>query len=427
MRKAIVFITCVCVLSNLFGQKLWTLKQCIEYAQQNNLEVKANKFQDTIAADNILTAKAAWLPSLSFSSGQNYSYTNHTNDGIYNASYGLNANMSLYDGGKIQNNIKEKNLQKEITAVGVTQSEHNIMLNILRTYIQILYAKEAITTAESNLQLSTKTLERAKELVKAGSMSNVDYAMLESEYADYNYRLTEAQNTYEKQKLQLKKLMYLHENIEIKEIPIDEDDILIPLNDVNTIYQKALTFVPDVLAANKDKELADLQVRTAQSGYYPNVSLSAGINTGHNSANDEQIMKQLKNSVYENVGLSISIPIYDKRQTRGSVMNAKNQVLIAENNIEDVEEDLLTTIEELHLDCLSYQNSYASAKANLDAAQKSYDLVEQQFELGMKNIIELLNQRTSLTSAQQNILQIKYQTLMKIKLLDYYQQKEIDL
>ena len=138
-------------------------------------------------------------------------------------------------------------------------------------------------------------------------------------------------------------------------------------------------------------------------------------------------MKQLKSSVGENIGLSISVPIYDKRQTKNAVVQAKNQVLVADNSIARQQKQLYKTIDELHLDCKSYQQSYMSAKANLTASEKSYDLVSKQFELGMKNIIELLNQRTALSSAQQATLQAKYQALMKLKLLDYYQNKEIKL
>lgn len=419
----------ICLMSGLWAycQKVWTLKECIDYAKENNLSVKLSKLQDTLAADDIYTAKAAWYPSLSLSSGQNFTYANHTDEGVYNGSYALNSNLTIYDGGKTINNIKQKTLAKDIAAINVENEEHDIMLSILQTYIQILYAKEAITTAKSNLELSNRTLERSEEMLKVGSISSVDYAILESENADYAYRVVEAENVYNKQKLELKQLMELKQDIEIEEITIEDEDVMIVLEDVGTIYNKALTFVPNILYSQKNKELAQLNVRNAQSGYYPDISLSAGVNTGHNSKSDLEVMKQLKNSVNENVGLNISIPIYDKRQTKSAVIIAKNQVLVAQNNIAMAEKNLYKTIDELHLDCISYQNSYKSAKANLSSCEKSYNLVEQQFDLGLKNIIELLNQRNSLSTAQQNVLQTKYQALIKIKLLDYYQNKELNL
>ncbi|MBO6118781.1 MAG: TolC family protein [Bacteroidales bacterium] len=427
MKRLFFGIMCLCCTANLFSQKVWTLQECISYAKQNNLSVKLSRLNDTLAKDNILTAKAGYYPSLSFSSGQNFTYTNDAGEGVYNGSYGLNANMNIYDGGKTYNNIKQKNLEGEIASIEVKQAEDDIMLSILQTYIQILYAKEAITTAENNLELSNKTLERANAMYEAGSISSVDVAVLESENASYNYRVIEAENAYQKQKLELKQLMELTENMEIQEITINDDDILVTLEDVNTIYNKALTFVPEILAAQKDKDIAELNVSVAKGGYLPNVSLGAGVSAGHNSKSDLEVMKQLKSSVGENIGLSISVPIYDKRQTKNAVVQAKNQVLVADNSIARQQKQLYKTIDELHLDCKSYQQSYMSAKANLTASEKSYDLVSKQFELGMKNIIELLNQRTALSSAQQATLQAKYQALMKLKLLDYYQNKEIKL
>ena len=367
MKRLFFGIMCLCCTANLFSQKVWTLQECISYAKQNNLSVKLSRLNDTLAKDNILTAKAGYYPSLSFSSGQNFTYTNDAGEGVYNGSYGLNANMNIYDGGKTYNNIKQKNLEGEIASIEVKQAEDDIMLSILQTYIQILYAKEAITTAENNLELSNKTLERANAMYEAGSISSVDVAVLESENASYNYRVIEAENAYQKQKLELKQLMELTENMEIQEITINEDDILVTLEDVNTIYNKALTFVPEILAAQKDKDIAELNVSVAKGGYLPNVSLGAGVSAGHNSKSDLEVMKQLKSSVGENIGLSISVPIYDKRQTKNAVVQAKNQVLVADNSIARQQKQLYKTIDELHLDCKSYKQSYMSAKANLTA------------------------------------------------------------
>ena len=427
MKKTVISIVCLVFAFVSYGQKVWTLEECIKYTQDNNLSVKLSRLNDTLAKDNILTAKGGYYPSVAFSSCQNFTYTNDIGEGVYNGSYGLNANVNIYDGGKTYNNIKQKSLASEIAGLEVKQAEDNIMLSVLQTYIQILYAKEAVTTAKNNTELSGKTLERAYAMYEAGSISSVDVAVLESENASYNYRLIEAENTYQKQKLELKQLMELTENAEIQEITIGDDDVLVTLNDVNTIYNKALTFVPDILAAQKDKQSAQLSVSTAKGGYLPEVSLGAGVSAGHNSKSDLEVMKQLKSSVGENIGLNISVPIYDRRQTKNAVIQAKNQVLVAENSIAQQEKQLYKTIDELHLDCISYQQSYKSAKANLIASEKSYDLVEKLFVLGMKNIIELLNQRTALSSAQQATLQAKYQALMKLKLLDYYQGKEIKL
>lgn len=427
MKRYIILIIAVIFAVNVYAQKTWSLRDCIDYAKEHNLSVCLTKLKDDIANENIKTSKAALNPSVAFTSGQNFSYTNDSEKGIYSGTYGINANMDLYDGGKNWNDIKQKTISKQISEIGVKEAEDNIELSLTQSYIQALYAFESVKTAENNLALSQSTLDRSKELLKVGSISEVDYSLLESENSTYKYQLIESQNAYSKQQLELKQLMELKENINIKIPTINQDDIIVVLPDVETIYQKALTFVPSILSAQKTKESSELDIKTAQGGYLPSVSLNAGINTGHNSESDLALSKQLKTSMYENVGLNISVPIYDRRQTKSNVITAKNNVLVAENTIQSNEKDLYKTIDELHLDCISYQNSYISAKSNLEYAQKSYNLVEQQYNLGLKNTIELLNQRTTLINAEQNLLQAKYQALMKLKLLDYYQNKTIDL
>jgi outer membrane protein len=427
MKKYITLILSIIISLHLYSQKQWSLRDCIDYAKEHNLSVSLSKLNDDLANENVKTSKAALNPSVAFTSGQNFSYTNDSEKGIYSGTYGINASMDLYDGGKNWNDIKQKTLAKQIAEIGVKEAEDNIELSLTQSYIQELYALEAVKTAENNLALSQSTLDRSKELLKVGSISEVDYSLLESENSSYKYKLVESQNTYSKQQLELKQLMELRDNIDIKIPTINQDDIVVALPDVETIYQKALTFVPAILSAKKSKESSELEIKTAKGGYLPSVSLNAGVNTGHNSESDYALSKQLRTSMYENVGLNVSIPIYDKRQTKSNIITAQNQVLVNENTIQSNEKDLYKTIDELHLDCISYQNSYVAAKSNLESAQKSYNLVEQQFNLGLKNTIELLNQRTTLINAEQNLLQAKYQALMKLKLLDYYQNKTIEL
>lgn len=427
MKKNTILILLIIISLNLYSQKQWSLRDCIDYAKEHNLSVCLTKLNDDLANENIKTSKANLNPSVAFTSGQNFSYTNDSKQGVYSGTYGINANMDLYDGGKNWNDVKQKTIAKQISEIEVKQAEDNIELSLTQTYIQVLYAYEAVKTAQNNLSLSQSTLDRSKELLKVGSISQVDYSLLESENENYKYQLIQSQNVYEKDKLELKQLMELKENVDIVIPQIKQEDIVKVLPSVETIYNKALTFMPSIMSAKKNKESYELGVKSAQGGYYPNLSLTAGMNTGHNSESNYALTKQLKTSLYENVGLNVSIPIYDKRQTKSNIITAKNQVLVAENTIQTNEKELYKTIDELHLDCISYQNSYISAQSNLSSAQNSYNLIEQQYNLGLKNTIELLTQRTSLINAQQSVLQSKYQALMKLKLLDYYQNKTIEL
>lgn len=408
------------------------LNECIEYAKQHNLTVKKAKLSYEQSQISTSEAKHSLYPDLSFSSGQNLSYYTEKQSAMmdkasYTGSYGLNSSMTLYNGGELRKNIQQTQKQEEISKLEIKNTENQITVLIIQYYIEILYANETVNIQDAILKLSEEQLKRSEALLKAGSISKADYAQLESQYVSYQYQLVQAKNSLQKTKLDLKQLLELTENIEITIPVINDNDVIAPLQSLNDIYKNSYDGFITITNSKNNIELSKLAKSIAQSSYYPAISLNAGLNTGHNTQSTLNIMHQLKSSFFETVGLNISFPIYSRGQNKSNVKKADISIKQSEVDLAVAEKDAWKTIETLYLDAINNQNSFVAAKAKVKSQEVSYQLVEEKFNLGMKNTIELMTERNNLLIAQQEMLQSKFQTIMSKELMLFYQYQPLDL
>lgn len=422
----------------------WTLQTCIDYALQQNITIRKNRLSAESAEVDVKTAKAALFPSLSASVSQRVvnrpkSETNTIIDGdnikstqsktSYNGSYGIDASWTLYNGGRRLNTIKQQQLNNRIAELNVAESENSIEESIAQTYIQILYAAEAVKINEATLQVSQAECERARTLLEAGSIARSDLAQLEAQVSSNKYQVVTAQATLQDYKLQLKQLLELdgEEEMNLYLPELGSENVLAPLPNKIDVYQAALALRPEIEAGRLDIEASELAIKIARAGYMPTLSLTAGIGTSHANGTDFTFSEQVKQNWNNSLGFSISIPIFNNRQTKSSVEKAKIQRQTSQLDLQEKQKELYKTIESLWLDANSAQQRYAAAVENLRSTQTSYDLVQEQFSLGMKNTVELLTEKSNLLNAQQETLQAKYMAILNRQLLDFYQGEKIEL
>lgn len=424
--------------------KQWTLRNCIDYALEHNITIRRNRINVESTQEDVKTAKADFLPSLSGNIGQRIvnrpnsaSGTIISGDNIttsesktsYNGSYGIDANWTVYNGSKRVNTLKQQQLNSRIAELTVDESENSIEENITQLYVQILYSAEAVKVNESTLEVSRKEFERGQELFNAGSIASSDLAQLEAQVSNDNYQLVTSQTTLQNYKLQLKQLLELDGDFEMDLFlpPLDDSSVLIPLPTKDDVYQTALNLRPEIESSKLNIEASDMNIKIARAGYIPSLSLSAGIGTTNANGNDFSFSEQVKQNWNNSIGLTLSIPIFDKRQTKSAVNKAKLQRQTSELDLMDNQKTLYKTIESLWLSANSAQQQYVAATQKLKSTQASYALVSEQFNLGMKNTVELLTEKNNLLSAQQETLQAKYTAILNAGLLRFYQGEEIDL
>lgn len=422
----------------------WNLQACIDYALQQNITIRKNRLNAESAEVDVKTARAALFPSLTASVSQRIvnrpnSQTNTIIDGdnitssqsktSYNGSYGIDANWTLYNGSKRLNTLKQQRMNNRIAELGVAESENTIEESITQIYVQILYAAEAVKVNEATLDVSRAECERARALLAAGSIARSDLAQLEAQVSTDKYQLVTAQATLQDYKLQLKQLLELDGEKEMTlYIPtLGDENVLSPLPSKTDVYRSALTLRPEIEADRLNVKASELDIDIARSGYIPTISLSAGIGSTNTNGNDFTFGEQIKQNWNNSLGVTVSVPIFNNRQTKSAVQKAKIQKQNSELDLLDNQKNLYKTIEGLWLDANSAQQRYVAAIEKLRSTQTSYDLIQEQFNLGMKNTVELLTEKNNLLNAQQETLQAKYMAILNTQLLKFYQGEQITL
>ena len=316
-----------------------------------------------------------------------------------------------------------------MAVLDVATTYNDIEQSIAQLYIQILYADESVKVNENTLQVSEAQRDRGKQLLDAGSIARSDYAQLEAQVSTDRYQLVTAQATLQDYKLQLKQLLGLGGGPEMQVyLPaLGDENVLSPLPTKTDVFRSAVALRPEIEASKLSVEASELGIGIAKSGYLPSVSLTAGIGTNHTSGSDFTFGEQVKNGWNNSIGLSISVPIFNKRQTKSAVEKAKLQYQTSQLTLLDEQKTLYKTIEGLWLDANSAQQRYAAAIEKLHSTQTSYELVSEQFNAGMKNTVELLTEKNNLLQAQQELLQSKYMAILNTQLLKFYQGDKITL
>lgn len=437
MKKNIIIAAAVLFSASVQAQKQWTLQQCLDYAMENNITLKKARLQQQQATEDVKGAKSALLPSLSASTNHSLGYrpwqdngtTTVTNGQVnskisksyYNGSYGLNAQWTVWNGNRNRNQLKLTQLQEDAQELALQESANNIQEKIAQLYVQILYLTEAVKVSEQSLETSKKNEERGQEMVEVGKMSKADLAQLSAQRASDEYNIVEAQSNIRNYKLQLKQLLELTDN-EAFDIatPIATDAMaLSAIPSLTTVYEQALTVRPEIEAGKLAVKENDLNLKIAQAGKLPTINLTGGLGTSTNSLSNNGWGTQLKTNFDASAGLSLSLPLFDQRQTKTAVNKAKLQREQALLDLQDQQKQLYQTLESYWLDAETNQQKLRAAIATEESEQQSFDLLQEQFRLGLKNIVELMTGKDKLLQAQQNRLQSKYQTLLAQQMLKF--------
>lgn len=437
-RHLLMMAATVLLVSVAHGQKQWTLNDCIDYAMQNNITLKKSRLQRLSSTEDVKQSKAALLPSLSASTNQSFGYrpwqdsgtttvTNGTvntkvNKGYYNGSYGLNASWTVWNGGRNTNQVKQNELSEQQAELNEAETVNSIQEKIAQLYVQLLYLSEAVNVNKASLETSQKNEDRGREMVEVGKMSKADLAMLSSQRASDEYAIIEAQSQLATYKLQLKQLLEITDNqpFEIVSPDVTDGQALAEIPSLMAVYEEALATRPEMQSAQLAVKSSDLSIDIAKAGKLPSINMTGGLGTSTNSLSNKGWGNQLKTNFDASVGASVSLPIFDQRQTKTNVNKARIQKEQALLDMLDKQKQLYQTIEGYWLDAQTNQQKYRAATTTLESEQLSYDLLQEQFRLGLKNIVELMTGKDRLLTSQQNLLQSKYMTILNLQMLKFY-------
>lgn len=442
IRKVILAATLLC--SAGAWAEPWTLRDCIQHALQNNISIRQNRINEESGEATLSQNKYALWPSLSFSTshGVNYrpgqdSETNRVeNEEIVvasnttvNSSYGISMNWTVWNGGVNHKTVEAQKVSNEISRLATETSELSIQEQIVQLYVQIMYTREAVKVNQSLVTTAEAQYKRGEEMFREGQMAKADLIQLEAQLASAQYDVVNSRSQVDNYKRQLKSLLQLDMNTDFDiagDIPEDERATEnIPL--AQDVYQQALVTRPEIRSAEKSIESAELQYDIAKRGLYPTIGINAGISDSHNTASQSNVGSQMKNNLNMSAGVSLSVPIWDQKRASTNKQKALLQKTSAQLDLQDKKNELSSTIERLWLDASSGQQRFISAEIKSKSQQASYELVNEQFQNGLKNVVDVLQSRDNILSAEQDKLQSKYTTLLNIQLLKFYKGEDLDL
>ena len=420
--------------------KQWTLKDCIDYAIQNNISLQKTRLQMLSTKEDVKQAQAELLPSLSFSTSQNVNYnpwpeTNRatvTNGYVetsvdkvyYNGSYGLNLNWTVWNGNRNRNQLKLDKITAELDSATTANS---IQEQIAQLYVQILYSADAVDVCKQSLETSSMNEARGKEFVNVGKMSKADLAQLTAQRAKDEYSLVEAESNLKNYKRQMKQLLQITSEEEFDvAMPSSTDEMAMEtIPTLTSVYTAALDSRPEIKNAQLGIDGSELSIKMAKAQRMPTIGFNASAMTNTTSMSSKEWGTQLKNNFSTGAGVTLSIPIFYNRQSKTAIRKAKIQQQQYQLDLQDKQTTLYSTIENYWLQATTNQSKFRAAKANTTSAQESYDLLSEQFRLGLKNTVELMTGKTNLLTAQQNELQSKYLTILNMNMLDFYKGKKV--
>ncbi|MFP4556824.1 MAG: TolC family protein [Bacteroidales bacterium] len=442
--KSFLFSIILLTVSTLtYSQSPWNLTQCIEYALENNIQVKQQELNVKMSENQLKQAKYSAFPNLNASANHNYSFgraidygSNIVSQDLEATSFSINSSVSLFNGFQIANTKKQEQLNLSAALSDVEKLKNNIALNIAAAYLQILFNEEMLETAESQKELTLLQVERTRQLVRAGSLPERNLLEIEAQLASDEMQIVNAQNQLELSYLTLTQLLEIKtpEGFTILKPDLSDFSEEIPADSPLNVFEQAQQILPQIQGATLRLQSAQKNVDIAEGGKYPRLSLSTSYSSGARRylkgnplGADDPFMEQIRDNTSATIGLSMSIPIFNGWQVQSSISSAKINLENAQLNLELEKNALYKDIQQAYADAMAAQKKYDATEKNVDALQETFRSAEQQFNIGLVNSVEYTTSKTRLNQAQADLISAKYEFIFKSKILEFYQGQPLNL
>ncbi|MCC7332945.1 MAG: TolC family protein [Flavobacteriales bacterium] len=414
------------------SSKIWTLKECINHALENNISIKKSELEKVNKQQDVRQAKGNFLPNLNASASQNYNFgssidvTNNRVSADYRSNnYSLNSNWVLFDGFANIHTLNRAKINIAIQEANIVKMKNDISLNVVNNYLQVLFAKEQIKIANFQVNISEKELERITALVEAGAVPKGDMLNAKATLSTDIQTLTEAQNNFEMATLRLAQLLLIPEGtIQIEEIQVAEPTNTMASNSSTVIYDKAVGFFPEIKAAQLVIQSADKSISISKADYLPTLSFNYSLSTAYQHRQGfpdyYSYNKQLDNNLGHVLGLTLSIPIFNRFQFRSAVSRAEINKEQATFDLESEKIKLRESVQLAYTDASTAAKSYEAAKNSVDAQREAFDYANEKFQVGSISSYDFNQSKNRLFSSETQLIRSKYDYTFKVKVLEFY-------
>lgn len=418
-------------------EKQWTLRDCIDYALEHNIEVKRQEVAQEQQEVELNTAKFSRLPNLNGSASQSFDFGRALNEqNLYtdrntkSTSFSLNTDIPLFTGMQIPNTVALNKLNLKAAIEDLNKAKEDISIQVTSSFLQVLFNEELLKVAQEQASLSHEQYKRINRLHEVGKASISEVYEAKSRAAQDDLSVVQASNERNLALLDLSQLLELPspEGFELY-VPTQEPDLETP-GSPEEIFNIAVFNKPSVLAAQYRLAGTQKSIRIAQSAFYPKLSFGAGISTAYynlKGIDGEPFGKQLGNNFSKYVGFTLSVPIFNRLQTRNRVRQARldrtNQSLILDNT----KKALYKEIQQAYYNAVAAESQYKASHAAVDASETSFRLMQEKYDNGKATAIEYNEAKTNLMRSVSDRIQAKYNYLFRMKLLDFYKGEPLSL
>jgi outer membrane protein len=430
-------------------QQPWSLEKCINYAFENNLQIKQSKLNAESSKEDLLQSKLNFLPTFNASVSQStgwgrsvdiatYSYANRRTSQAYGS---VSANLTLFNGLQNVNNLRQKEFEYLAKKYNSEKIRDNIALNIAAAYLQILFNIEQVGNAKRQVEISQKQIERTKKQVEAGTVARGNLLDIEAQGANDQVNLVNAQNKLMLAYLDLMQILDIKGNAKFDiakpNLQIINKPSLLP---VQTIYNRALQIRPEIKSAEYSVKAANRALASARGRRSPTLSLSSSYGdnfsdqirlsnnpTDPNFGKIKPFWDQMKDNKSITLGFRLSIPILNGFQVSTFIKQSKISLENAHLNLEIEKNNLRKSIEQAYADALAAYQTYIARQKSLISLRESFKYAQEKFNVGMVTSTDYDAAKVKLYNAESDMLAAKYDYIFKTKILDFYLGRSLSL
>ncbi len=431
--KSLILVLALIAAGGLQAQdKEWTLQECIDYALESNISVQQAELSTDQAELQVGLQKASVLPNLSAgfshstSWNRNYDATTEAYTGFEpnsQSSFSLSSSLTLFSGLQTANQIKQSKVDLESSELNTETMKETIQLNVLEAYLQVLYAQESLENAASQLELTAEQLKLAQERLAVGAIAQSDFLQIKSEFASEKLTRSNAKSDLFMAKVSLMQLMEypLDTAFAIAKPTMSEELNQLRDPSAESVYATAMEVKPQIKQAQLNEESVAYDLKIAKGGYLPTVSVSGGLQTGFTDINASTGAVLFSgNQVSPSVRVSVSVPIFDKKQNKTNVQLAKISMENAKLSTKSTENSLRKEVEQSAANVMIAQVQYNSSVEDYEVSEESVKIAEEKFSQGLLNAVDFLYEKNNFIVSESNLLQAKYNLIYSYKVLDFF-------
>lgn len=473
MRSFILLIGLCLSLTGLEAQKSWTLEACVRQAIATNINAELSQINIERARINTEQAKHSRYPNLNFQTGINWNFgrtidpvsNEFSTETFFSNGFGLGTGVTLFSGGRIKNNIKQSEISESVARADYDQFVRDLSIQVANNYLNAIFALENKRISENQLKLSQSQFENINILIENGVRPKNESLEIQAQMARDNQNIIVAENNYQTALLQLKQLIRLDPSTEMELIIPDIDQLETSnpfLTSFEEVYQTALQTQPNIIAGDRRLESSKVAQEIAEGSNKPTLSFNGNLSTNYSNqgrifgegsfqdvSTDVRIdgvpavitapqfipgpitqspySNQINDNLSYGFGFNLSVPIYNNLNVKSNIERAKLDIQQTKLNNEQIKDNLKISVQQALSDAQAAKLSLEASETSLKAQQASFENSEKRYELGAINSLEFVTSRNQLDNAQINLLIAKYDYIYKLKILEFYQGKEIKL